>query len=102
MPQPQQATPNPDNYGLEFARGLLSAKQSYADAKTDEGRQAAHENAKLLRGMTNAAGIDVNGYGEGVSLKNARKNLASCEAQEIILLIITRQIFFNLHRKASA
>ncbi|MBQ6004816.1 MAG: hypothetical protein IJL14_01035 [Selenomonadaceae bacterium] len=74
--------PNP--YQIQFQRGLLDTKQKYYDAKTDEERQTAHAHADYLRDVANAAGIDISGYGEGVSLDDARKNFASQEARDIM------------------
>lgn len=74
--------PNP--YALNVQRGLLTQKQAYADAKTDADRATAHSAAELLRNKANAAGIDVSGYGSGVSLGDAVNNLASQEARDIM------------------
>lgn len=74
--------PNP--YALNLKRDIVQAKNSYDNAQTDEQRAAAQAQANFSRGLANAAGIDLDGYGADVSYSDAYRNLYTQKAQDLM------------------
>lgn len=74
----------PNSYRLDFARGLLALKDSYDAAKDDAARQAAQTQANFIRDVANSAGLDLSGYGAGVTREDAAKTLATQEARDVM------------------
>ena len=74
----------PNTYGRDLAQEIITAKENYNAATKPEERTAANAQADFVRNVANAAGIDLSGYGAGVSLQDAYRNFASSEARDIM------------------
>ena len=81
-PQAMQQVPNP--YERRLEEMIVRAKGAYDAAQTDAQRQAAHDQAEFWRNVGNNAGINLNGFGADVSLADARNNLATQEARDVL------------------
>lgn len=90
--------PAPNMVQNDYRNRLIDAKRAYAEAEleynaaqTPEDKQAAlvkmqvlNEGANELRGIANEAGVDLTGYGEGVTLRDATRNLQSQAAKDFM------------------
>lgn len=73
------------------------AERKYNAAQTPEDKQAAlvemqslNQRANDLRGIANETGVDLNGYGEGVTLRDAQRNLESQQAKDFMQMYTGR------------
>ena len=95
----------------QYRQALLAQKIAYDAAQDNAQRQQIHDAAEYIRGIGNAAGMDLSGVGEGVSLQDATRNLQSQQAQELMHMyngrysMTTDQFFemeYDRHRMAGA
>lgn len=82
-----QAPSVPEN---QYRQALLQQKALYDAAQSDAERQAIHEQAEYLRNVGNDMRMDLSGYGEGVSLKDATRNLATQQAKDVMQMVTGR------------
>lgn len=96
--------PAPNTVQHNYRQQIIATKLLYDDAErrynaaqTPEEKQAAlvemqslNQRANDLRGIANETGVDLTGYGEGVSLKDAQRNLESQKAKDFMRMYTGR------------